>query len=67
MRYYFIEQGLLPPWLNLFLHIFISFDVTINEVVSLISLSNTKLLVPYCSNEHSLEDFILNKSKIVIY
>ena len=45
VSYGFWSTGLLPPWVGLFLGILIPFDVIVNVVVSLISLSDPLLLV----------------------
>ena len=46
MTYSFLSMGLLPPWLDLFQGIlFHFFDAMVNEIVFLISLSDSLLLV----------------------
>ena len=44
VSYNFLSTGLLPPWLNLLLGI-LFFDAIVNEIVFIVSLSDSSLLV----------------------
>ena len=45
VSYNFPNTGLLHPWLNLFLGNFFFFGATVNGTVSLVSISNSSLLL----------------------
>ena len=61
----FQSTGFLPPWVSLFLGILFLFDVMVNGIVSLISLSDSSLLVYKNKTDFSmliLNPAILSKS-----